>query len=164
MKPIRFILAALTFAGLAGCYTSDKPLITDETSATPYQKITFYNENDKPLTYAVDGKRYKATDENGEVSYLNLQSVEDDYYVAQLSSDQSNADGPQILYAYIRLDADAKKALLWKMVGSTSDVRPGLHECDQVICIDDLKAYIDYAKEGIAAGAPPDSEMKIDIE
>jgi hypothetical protein len=164
MKAIRFVLAALALSGLAGCFTSDKPLVTNEDSATPYQKITFYNENDEAMVYALDGKRYMATDDKGEVSYLNLKQVDADTYVAQLTSAKGDSSGPQILYGFMQIDANAKKARLWKMVGTKADVRPGLRECNDVVCIDDLNAYIDYAKASKAAGDTPDSEMKIDLE
>ncbi len=164
MKPIRFFLAALALIGLAGCFTSDKPLVTDETSATPYKKITFYNEEDKPLVYVLDGKRYKATGEDGQATYLNLKAVDADTFVAQLTNDETDTTDPHILYGFMQIDAAANQARLWKMIGTKDDVRPGLRACNDVICIDDLDAYIAYAKASMAAGDTPDSEMKVDLE
>ena len=38
--PILFIMLLAAF-GLAGCFTSNKPLFTDDQAVAPYAKITF---------------------------------------------------------------------------------------------------------------------------
>ena len=167
MKPIRFLLAALAMIGLAGCYTSDKPLVTDADSATPFQKITFYNEDNKPLAFTLDGKAYRAKGESGTPdSLLRLKPIAGDYYVAQLSSDTTpdSPEGVQILYAYMRVDPANKVADTWKIVGTKADVRPGMRECKDSICIDDLSAYVAYAQEAVTAGAKPDASFKMEAE
>lgn len=164
MKPIRFLLAALAVVGLTACYTSDKPLISDDDGVTPFEKITFINEKDassKPITFVHDGKSFLSHSDDGDAR-LHLKPVEGDYYVAQMSSD--GGDGPQVLYAYMRIDVPNKVADMWRMFGTKADVRPGLRECKDAICIDDLNAYIAYGKEAIAAGAKADATMTIEVE
>lgn len=167
MKPIRFLFAALAMIGLAGCYTSDKPLVTDADSATPFHKITFYNEDNKPLDFTLEGKAYRAKGESGAPdSLLRFKPIEGDYYVAQLSSAATDdtSGGVQILYAYMRVDPANKVADTWKIVGTHADVRPGLRECKDSICIDDLNAYVAYAQEAVKAGAKPDATFKMEAE
>ena len=162
MKPIRILLAVLALIGLSACYTSDKPLVTDDDSVTPFQKITFYNQEDnKPLAFAVDGKQYVSHGPDGD-AFLRLKAVEGDYYVAQLTS--GSGDTLQILFGYMRIDPSHKSVDLWKTVGTKADARPGLRECKDGICIDDLNAYIAYAKEGITGGAKAEMTMKIEVE
>jgi hypothetical protein len=38
---------------------------------------------------------------------------------------------------------------------------PGLALCDSSVCIEDLDAYVAYARREIAAGVPPDAEYRI---
>jgi hypothetical protein len=162
MKPIRILLAVLALIGLSACYTSDKPLVTDADSVTPFQKITFYNQEDnKPLAFAVDGKQYVSHGPDGD-AFLRLKATEGDYYVAQLTG--GSGDTLQILFGYMRIDPSHTSADLWKIIGTKDDARPGLRECKDGICVDDLNAYIAYAKEAIAGGAKADMSMKIVVE
>ena len=39
--------------------------------------------------------------------------------------------------------------------------RRGLRICDKAVCIEDLDAYVTYAKGRIDAGGPPDVEYPI---
>ena len=161
MKPIRIVLAVLALIGLSACYTSDKPLVTDDDSVTPFQKITFYNQDDKPLAFEITGKQYVSHGPDGD-AFLRLKLVDGDYYVAQLTGGEG--DKQQILFGYMRIDPSHTSVDLWKIVGTAADARPGLRECKDAICVDDLNAYIAYAKEGITGGAKPDTTMKIAVE
>ena len=164
MKPIRLLLVGLALIGLSGCYTSEQALVTDGDAVAPYAKITFQGrgDDDEPATFTRDGTSYLAAGEGGDMR-LHLKPVDVDFYVAQLSGEGGDGEA-QYLYAYMRLDAAAKVAETWKTVGTKADVRPGLRECKDGICIDDLEAYIAYAKEGIAAGNPPDTTFDIVVE
>ena len=168
MKPIRLILAALALAGLTGCYTSDKPLVSTDEAVTPYAKITFQGKgaDDKPAAFTRDGKAYVTVGDDGTKLVPLLKPIEGDFYVAQLTGPASSApdSGDQILYAYLRLDVPNKIADAYRSYGEKKDARPGLRLCKDVICIDDLAAYIAYAKEQVAAGGPPDTKFTVTVE
>jgi len=166
MKPIRLLLAALAVVGLTACYTSDTPLISDDDAATPFAKITFKGSgaDDKPAAFTRDGKVYVTAGEDGEKVFLRLKPVEGDYYVAQMTGTDKASGEAQILYAYLRIDVAAKTAETYRSYGTKDDVRPGLRACKDVVCIDDLNAYIAYAKEAIAANAKPDTTFSIVVE
>jgi hypothetical protein len=95
-------------------------------------------------------------------AFLRLKAIEGDYYVAQLTG--GSGDTLQILFGYMRIDPSGKSIDLWKVVGTKADARPGLRECKDGICVDDLNAYIAYAKEAVTAGAKADMSMKIAVE
>jgi hypothetical protein len=167
MKPIRLLVALVALIGLSACYTSDNALVSDDDAATPFEKITFLGKpgeakpDDKPIAFAREGKAYLTKGDSGDM-WLRLKPVEGDFYVAQLSGE---GDGKtEYLYGYIRIDAAAKVADVWRSVGTKEDARPGLRECKDAVCIDDLAAYIAYAKEAVAAGSAPDSSFVIEVE
>lgn len=164
MKLVRFVLAALAVAALSACYTSKSALIGDD-AVTPYTKMTFVGRDGdgEAVVFEKDGTGYLTRGENGQEVRLHLQAVEGDYYVAQLSGPPEEA-GPQFLFGYLRIDPVAKTAETWHSLGTAADVRPGLSLCDDVICIDDLAAYIAYAKEAVAAGAAPDNTFDVTLE
>lgn len=168
MKPLRLLTALLVLGGLAGCYTSEKPLVSAEESVAPYAKMTFQGQDssDTPAEFTRDGKVYRTVANDGSKLTLLLKPMENDYYVAQLSGPStSDPNSPeQILYAYLHLDVTNKVADAYRAFGEKKDVRPGLSACKDVICIDDLNAYIDYAKEQIAAGSPPDTKFNLTVE
>jgi hypothetical protein len=167
MKPIRFAVAALAFAALAGCYTSDKPLITDADSVADYAKITFTDadSDDKPAAFTREGKHYTTASEGNTVE-LRLKRIDGDYYVAQMSNPkvEEGDSSPQILYGYLHLDVAGQKAETWRTYGTKDDVRPGLRLCRDAICIDDLDAYVAYAQKAVADGGKPDTVFKLDVE
>ena len=163
MTPLRIALVVLALLTLSACYTSKEPLIGDDAVAD-HASLTFLGEGDdaKPVTFTRDGNGYLTT-ADGEEARLHLKPVEGDYYVAQLSG--PGEEGlPQFLYAFMRLDTGAGVAETWLSVGTGADVRPGLSECDDVICIDDLAAYIAYGQEMVAAGEAPDTTFKITVQ
>lgn len=167
MKPIRLALAALAFAALAGCYTSDKPLITDADSVADYSRITFKDasSDDKPASFTREGAHY-TTESEGNTVELRLKRIEGDYYIAQMSNPKpaDGENGAQILYGYLHLDVAGKKAETWRTYGTKDDVQPGLRICNDVICIDDLNAYIAYAKKAVADGGKPDTVFTLEVE
>jgi hypothetical protein len=163
MKPLRILIAVVALVGLSACYTSKTDLVGDD-AVTPFEAISFTGRggDSKPAAFTREGNGY-VTDSDGQKLTLLLKPIEGDYYVAQLGG--QNPDGStEYLYGYLRIDAAAKVADAWRIVGTKADARPGLSECDDVICIDDLEAYIAYAKEAIVAGAAPESTFDIVIE
>jgi hypothetical protein len=168
MKPMRLVLAALALIGLAGCYTSEKPLVTADEAVAPYARMTFQGKDssDTPAEFTRDGTTYVTTDNEGTKLTLLLKPVEGDYYVAQLTGPASGdpSSGDQILFAYLRIDVPNKTADAYRAFGEKKDARPGLRECKDVICVDDLAAYVAYAKEQVAAGGPPDTSYTLTVE
>lgn len=164
MTLIRFLLAAFALLALSACYTSKEPLVGDDAVA-PYATITFVSRSEsdaKPVVFRRDGNGYVTIGENGEQARLHLKPVEGDFYIAQLSGED---DGEaQYLYGFMRLDAAGKVAEAWRTFGTTADVRPGLSTCDDVICIDDLAAYVAYGQEAVAAGEEPTMAFDIAVE
>lgn len=163
MKPLRFALAALAALVVSACYTSNAPLVSDGDAVAPYASLTFDSEGDSaPVAFARNGSTYVATSDEGDV-LLHLRPIEADYYVAQLTGPDPE-DTPRYLYGYMRLDAGAGTADVWMSMGTAADIRAGLSACDNIVCIDDLDAYITYAKEKVAAGAAPDNTLKVTTE
>jgi hypothetical protein len=161
---MRFAIAALACALLAGCYTSDKPLIGDADSVADYAKITFQGKDadSKPAAFTRDGTHYTTSSE-GQTVNLNLKRIDGDYYVAQLAGPGSDGSA-QLLYGYLHFDVGNKQAEAWRTFGGKDDVQPGLHLCKDAICIDDLAVYVAYAKKAVDAKAPPDTIFVLTVE
>ena len=66
------------------------------------------------------------------------------------------------LYALLRADPSAKRVDSFAAVMPDGfQARPGLSICDKAVCIDDLDAYVAYARAQIELGAHPDAEYRI---
>lgn len=163
MNPLRHLAIAVVCLALAGCFTAKQDLVGSDAVA-PHAKITFLGKDagSEPAEFTRDGNAYMSIGDDGTV-WLHLRPVEGDYYVAQLSGPGDDGS-TEYLFGYIRIDTEAKIADVWKAVGGKSDVRPGLSECDDVICIDDLDAYIAYAQESVAANEEPEISFDIVVE
>ena len=163
MKAVRIVIALLALIGLSACYTSSSPLIGDD-AVTPFEEITFTGrgDNSDPARFVRKDNGY-VTQAEDETVTLHLKPVAGDYYVAQLAG-PGNDGGMQYLYGYLRIDTTASIAETWKTIGTAADVREGLSECDDVICIDSLDAYIAYAQEAVAAGEAPAATFDIVVK
>jgi len=161
---IRAILATITLAlGLAGCFTSDKPLFTDAEATAPFMKIAFAEQGSKDTTSMTrTGKAYVSKKKDGTLT-LRLKQIEGDLYVAELAGDKDGA--VQRLYAILQLDRAAKTATTYKAVAAKTDIGPGLRDCkDSTVCIDSLDAYIALGKAAIAAKAKPDTVYRVTLD
>ena len=163
MNPLRHLAVAVICLALAGCFTAKRDLVGSDAVAD-HAVITFIGEEDdaEPVTFTRDGNGYITRGDDQEI-WLHLKPVEGDFYVAQLSGPDDEG-GTEYLYGYMRLDVPAGLAEVWLMVGNDTDVRPGLSECDDVICIDDLAAYVGYGQEKVAAGEESDTTFKVTVE
>jgi hypothetical protein len=160
MKMIRLLAAAAVAIGLSGCFTSDKPLLTDATSVAPYQKITFREKSsDEVTTLTRDGKTYVAATVDGMLIMRFMPLDQPGWYLAE-----ANGGKLEHLYAVLRVDLTRKIADAFKAVAGADDAKPGLRACDGMICIDDVQAYIASAKAAVAAGADPDTTYVITVE
>jgi hypothetical protein len=149
----------LTAAGLllAGCFVSETPLIAPGDAAFPYQEIAFTQSDGEDVTLVREGDDYAMSTSEGKV-LLRFQPIRDNYYVAQMGSDDPSEGW---LFALIEVDLGAGTANAYKVIGSESDVAPGLTLCDQVICIASVEAYADYAIAAAEAGAQPEATYTI---
>ncbi len=167
MKIRLLFLSLLTAFGLAGCFTSDQPLVTDDKAVAPYAKIVFAEQGspDDKTTLTREGKAYVTKSEDGKMT-MHFMALGDDLYLAESAGDQ---DGAVIrLYAVVKLDAKKGLAMAYKVMGQDSDIGPGLTHCkpddSDVVCIEDVDAYVALAKAAITAGAKPDTTYKVSLQ
>ncbi len=165
MAPIRGIL--FVFVGailLAGCFTSPESLIGADQAVFPYDKIVFahVDHQDDRQTWVRDGDAYSfRPDERSErEARVRLMPAGDNLYVVQMELPED--EQIRRLFALVKVDLGAMTAASYSAIipDSFKDV-PGLSQCQDVVCIDSLEAYIAYARAGIDAGHPPDAEYRI---
>jgi hypothetical protein len=157
MKAARWVLPVLAAIGLAGCFTSKTPLITDADAVAPYEKISFATAT-QPDDWKVlvrDGKTYTAKTDNGEPFELRLRPFGDDLYLAQASSETKGQR--YTLYAFVQLAPDRKTAVAYRAIAEVEkDTGPGLAPCKlddtTVICVENVDAYLKLAKAAVEAG------------
>jgi hypothetical protein len=164
---LSLFIAVLAALGLAGCFTSDKPLFTDDQATAPYAKITF-SQQDSPedkTTLTRDGKGYVATFDSGTMT-MRFMALGDDLYLAETAAAQEGE--VQRLYAVLKLDTAQNLALAYKVMAKDEDVGPGLPKCARedmdAICVEDVNAYAALAKAAIAGGAQPDTTYSVAFE
>jgi hypothetical protein len=141
MKPIRLLVAALICAALAGCYSSEKPLITDDDSVADYAKLVFTSAepDNQRSEFAREGQHYVT------------------------KGDDRTVHG-ETLFGYLHMDVAKGQAETWRTYGTDADIQPGMHKCKDSVCIDDLNVYIAYAQKAVAGGDKPDSIFKLDAQ
>jgi hypothetical protein len=164
VKLVNLSAIVLVAAGLAGCFTAEEPLLTDDNSVAPYEKITFRDKGSADASMLTrEGKAYVAVSEDGKLVMRFMPLDRPDLYVAQVTGDEDGK--PTHLYAIIKVDLTSGIANTYKAVASDEDVGPGLRKCeDYMVCIDDLDAYIARAEDAIDAGAEADGTYEITVE
>jgi hypothetical protein len=147
MKRLLAATAGFLLAALAGCYTADSQLITDDKAVTPYEKFSFLvrGEDDEPTVLFRDGYQYVSHDEDDHITLRFMALEKPDWLIAEMTD--TNESGVERLFALIRLDAANKVAYGYATLGGPEDAIPGLRECGEAICIDDLDAYAAHAME-----------------
>lgn len=164
LRPIPAFVAVAALLGLSGCFSADKPLLTDDNSVTPFEKITFVEQGsgDTPDVMTRQGKAYINHAKDGDRT-LRFMAVKDNWYVAEMSGAEADAD-VQRLYALVRIDRDKQIAETFASMGDEKDVGPGLRACEAGICIDDLDAYVAHAQARVDAGEKPDTVFDITLK
>jgi hypothetical protein len=165
---IRFLFITLLAAfGLAGCFTSDKPLFTDDQAAAPYAKITFAEEGspEDKTTMTREGKAYVADLDDGTMT-LRFMPLGDNLYLTESTGEE---DGKLLrLYAVVQLDPAQNVAMAHKVMAADSDIGQGLPNCHRqdmdMVCIENVDAYVALAKATIAAGTKPDTTYNVTLE
>ncbi|MCB1500927.1 MAG: hypothetical protein KDK07_14235 [Bauldia sp.] len=159
------LCAVLLSISLAGCFTAKSPLIGADEAEFPYDRIVFV-AIDRPedrLILQRDGDTYlfRPSDEDERYARLRLKGFGEGFYVAQLQAPPGE-DDPGPLYAVLAVSADGRRIASHAAIRPDDfEAVPGLSLCDTSVCIDDLGAYVAYARARILAGAAPDAEYRI---
>jgi hypothetical protein len=165
VRAVASAAVAILSVGLAGCFTSETPLLNDANSVAPYAKIAFRDEHSSDLTtLAREGKAYVSDTSDGRVTMRFMPTDRSDWFVAQASGPGVTADKIDLFYAVLRIDLANHRAYAFKSIGDTSDVGPGLRACGDGICIDDVAAYVTRAEASADAGHAADATYVIDVE
>lgn len=137
---------------LAGCFKSDVPFISETEADFPFQTITYeFEEEDDRVTLVKVGNSYAAPNEQGE-STLLIKNLGERLYLIQAAVEDK--DSSMYLYSIAKLADDRKSAELIKPFAMSEDrkvAKAGKHgfrvcpQEDQMVCLSDLQAYIDYA-------------------
>ena len=159
---VRQLLAVCLVLPLAGCFTSDSPLIDDVVSTAPFAKISFrFGSDTQPMVAVRNGKVYASTGGN-DPFILRFKDYGDGLFVAEMS-DEDNFLPPR-LYALLKVDLARGRASAYKTMSSPEDIVPGLRECSGgAVCIDDLDAYAALGRAAIAAGEEPDEVLVVHL-
>ena len=151
-SPWTTIIVVLFGLTLSGCFKSDIPFVSPEEADFPFQRLTYeiVGEDDR-VTLVRVGDGYVAPNEQGDSS-LRLKLLGNGIYLLQAKIEDS--DGPYYLYALAKLETDGKSAEIIKPFAEGHErelARQGHHgfricpEDEQMICLTDLQAFIDYA-------------------
>jgi hypothetical protein len=153
-RSIKALVGLVLTFGLAGCFTSERSLISDSEAAAPYERITFQTEDDSEIITGLrEGSAYVLQEQETDMA-LRFLDTGDDIYVVEVTG----VDGGNIvrLFGALKIDFDAGTATAYKVMGEEQDVGPGLRQCnDNSVCIEDLDAYVALARAEIASGADP---------
>jgi hypothetical protein len=160
----RVLSIALLCLGLAACFTSKEPLIGAEDGVFPFDRIVFVEVSraDDRQTWTRKGDAYGWRIDEGDEreASMRLRAVGENLYVVQMEF--SEAGRAQRLYALLRADVPAKRVYSYASIKPDAfEAQPHLSICDDSVCVEDLNAYVAYAKGLIDAGAPPDAEYEI---
>ena len=151
----QIFLICLAF-GLAGCFTSETPLIDDDAAAAPFAKIRFAGEGEDKTSLAVRHDKSYILVEGDDLSVLRFRDYGDGLFVVELTG-EADSLAPIRLYAVLKVDVERGRARAYMTMSSEEDVTEGLHTClENSMCIHDLDAYAALGRAAIAAGAEPD--------
>jgi len=163
---VRILRAAVFLAiaaALSGCFKSDASLIGDDKASAPFATIRYSDSSggeEQVLTR--EGNHYVIKADNGEVGTVRFMAAGDNFYVAEAGG--KDRDGKAtFLYAFLQIDPAKKTATAYKAIAGKLDTHlpGGLRACnegsDQTVCVDSLKAYVDYARAAMTLGAKPDT-------
>jgi hypothetical protein len=167
MRAWQVLTAVALGSAVAGCYTSDAPLLTDANSVAPYAKISFREESAKDLAVLTrEGLAYTlpAEDGSGKLTLRFMATDRPDWYVAQVAAPPSGT-GLDLMYAAIRIDPAKRQAQSFKAIAADpKESAGGFHLCGDLVCVDDVRAYIASAFAFADRGGAPDAVYEIAFE
>ena len=167
MKTRTLFIILLAALGLAGCFTSTKPLFTDDQAVAPYAKITFvkHGSTDDKVALTRHGKAYVTKTKDGTMT-MRFMPLGDALYLAESTAEMKGKS--MRLYGVVKLDTAKKLATTYKTYARDGDIVPGLTACEKgktdTVCIEDIDAYVALAKAAIAAGGKPDMTYDVTLE
>ena len=162
-----FVLA-LASLGLTGCFVSTGPLVTEDKAVFPYKKIVYVTQgSSEERTLIQKGSAYvdETKSSSDSDAHVRLLEVADNLYVVQVDVTENNE--VQYFYALLKVDLGSKTVLEYKALAGDADTDPGpgLSRCDregeEQVCIDQLDAYVAYARRAIDGGTKPDTAYTI---
>lgn len=159
------VLLALA-GGLSACFTSKTLLVAADVAVFPYERIEFRvvdgDGTIQTLERAGDAYLYRP-EPDGDSGFVRLMAAGAGTFVVQfwVGLDSEEKD-KQVLYALLVADPAGKRVASYASVKPDDFTPPpGLVACGQEICIEDLDAYVTYARALVAAGGPPDQVYEI---
>ncbi len=155
---LRFAPVAVLCLALAACFASKAPLIPPGNAAFPVERLTFKGDTGdmQTLEHVGDAYRVGPPDKDGRYALLRLAPAGDDIYVAEMWAEGKQDEGG-VLHALLVVDRAAGEIASYAALRPEGfEPVPGLSSCDSNACIEDLDAYVAYAKARIAAGVAPD--------
>jgi hypothetical protein len=161
-----WIAVAVVPLALSACYTAEVPLVTEANSVAPYAKIGFREEAAKEVTTLTrSGTAYTlpSADGQGAITLRFMAAGRPDWYVVQVTS-PSGGTGPGLLFAVIRIDLAKRQALSFRALGDLQNPGPGARNCNDLVCIDDIRAYANAAIAYAEMGGPPDATYEVTVE
>lgn len=163
MKLRSLALFAVLATPLAGCFTSEEPLLAAADADFPFERIVYAAEDGSTSTLVRQGDAYVAPDDTS-VTIL-LDSYGEGLYFVQLTGLDEMGE-PQALYAVVQ-DADGELRL-YRMIAQPQDLADGgiaacEGEAEEVDfgCITDPAQLIDVARAAIRNDEPPDAVLTI---
>lgn len=155
----KLLLVVVLSAGLAGCFTSDGPLITVEEADFPFQTIIFSQEGEQEqINLQRQSIGYVGiSDDAAPITFL-FKRMSDDLFLVQVSG-ESEDEGTQYLYGALLVDLEAQTAKAYATIADESEIpaEAGLSFCGRgLVCLTDLDAYTSFVQGVIARGAEPD--------
>ncbi|MCW5697965.1 MAG: hypothetical protein KIS96_14690 [Bauldia sp.] len=148
---------------LAGCFTSEEPLLAAADADFPFERIVYAAEDGSTSTLVRQGDGYVAPDDTS-VTVL-LQSFGEGLYFVQLAGVDETGE-PQALYA-VAIDADGE-IHLYRMLAQPQDLAEGgVPRCEGEIeevdfgCLTDPAQLVNVVRAAIAAGEPPDAVLTV---
>jgi hypothetical protein len=161
----RVLAIVLICLGLGACFTAKEPLIRPDEAVFPFERIVFGEvtrpDDRQSLTRKGDAYSFRPDASDEREALVRLKQVGDNLYVFQMEFPEN--ERTERLYAMLRADVAASRVQSFAAIRPDGfEAQSGLSICsDDLVCIDDLDAYVTYAKGRIDAGAPPDAEYRI---
>ena len=154
-------LVVLLAPALAGCFTSETPLIDAAEAAFPFQRLVYKSiDSSDIVTLVRQGDVYLGTSKmEPETLEFLFKPVAEGTYLVQVK-DQSHTP-PTYYYGYLAVDLPGKTVRAYKIIAGEKEEGAGLRPCESNICIDRLDDYRAFVEKAIAGGETPEGEFKI---
>lgn len=159
----RWIVAALAPLAvlLAGCFTSEVPLVDGTNAEYPFTSLSIRTEVGDTATLVREGDHYVFAGEMDEGFDIYFDDFGGGLYLMRFASVAE--DGTlQSLYAVVMLDRSAGTVSVYRSIVRDEDFAAGIRHCVQdgvellLACLDDAAPLIAIVRAAIAAGEAPE--------